>query len=144
MAFIYHIKAIFNEQSLLTWMWKDKQIIIQTYIQTHAHFSENNFSKPGVHQQLAFGQLWVHAWFKKYELLHCTVLLMTLMGFYTCIYFIHPFMLASYYVHSGITLNVINLVFMHMKCNNNIYIQYPLTLKLLNDPNALRINSYSY
>ena len=51
MAFIYHIKAF-----LVTWVRKDKQIYKHTYIQTH--FSENNFSKPGVRPQLAEGRLW--------------------------------------------------------------------------------------
>ena len=41
MAFIYHIKAIFSEQSFAH-MGGERQ----TYIQTNT-LSENNFSKPG-------------------------------------------------------------------------------------------------
>ena len=52
---IYHIKAVFSEQSFAH-MGAERQTNIQTNIHTykHTHFSENNFSKPGVRPQLAF------------------------------------------------------------------------------------------
>ena len=48
-------------------MGAERQINMHTNIQTHKHFSEKNFRKPGVRPQPAVSQLWARAWFKKYQ-----------------------------------------------------------------------------
>ena len=66
LAFIVCIQAAFKLQvkGLLTWVRKDKQIYIHTYMHTLTFRKTISGNQARARPQPAYGWLWVHAWFK--------------------------------------------------------------------------------